>query len=106
MEIIRGTTPTISINILDEDINFEDISVIWINIAQNGKDVVDKATEDIEYDETYNQILVHLSQTDTLKLNPGSGLLQLRILLNDDTALASKPIKFNVVGVLKEGYIK
>ena len=106
MEIIRGTTPTISINILDEDINFEDISVIWINIAQNGKDVVDKATEDIEYDETYNQILVHLSQTDTLKLNPSSGLLQLRILITYDTAIASKPIKFNVVGVLKEGYIK
>ena len=50
-------------------------------------------------------VLVTLSQEDTLSFKSGTATVQLRILLYDGTAMASKEISMEVGRVTKDGEI-
>ena len=61
MQIIRGTTPTITINVKSE-LDFELITEIWLYIAQQNKVKVDKVIEDVTLnDEKKNNYLCSLT---------------------------------------------
>lgn len=105
MQLIRGTTPTITVNIKD-DIDLSQISQMWCYIYQGGVVKVDKDITDIsriDYDE--RQIFLRLSQEDTLGLIEGNALFQIRLLMRDDTALATLATQISIAEVYKGGEI-
>lgn len=106
MEIIRGTTPTIEITIKSE-LDFSTISQVWIYISQQNKVKIDKLISDVTFEPVDKIISVKLDQDDTLSLKAGiETLFQIRLLLNDDTALATVASKVNVIEIYKEGTIQ
>ena len=105
MEIIRGTTPTIEINI-KSDIDLSAVAQVWVYISQFDRVKVDKLIQDVEIQSEPKKILVRLEQTDTLKLESGSAMFQIRLLLEDGTALATVASGVSILQVYKGGVIE
>ena len=106
MQIIRGTTPTIVITVTSE-LDFTKIQQVWVYISQQNKVKVDKLISDVSFDPENKQISVRLEQDDTLALKANSeALFQIRLLLNDDTALATVASEVDVIEVYKGGVIE
>ena len=100
----RGTTPTLRFNV--PDITFSDINKVYVTFSQEGKNSIEFTKEQIQMDSESNQMSVTLSQHDTLKLNDRYKVsVQLRIKMNDGSALASQVFKLNVDEILKDGEI-
>lgn len=104
MSIIRGTTPTICANIKNE-LDLHDVTQVWFYISQQKKPKVDKTISDCEFDYENRKILVTLTQEDTLNLKAGDAIIQLRILLNDGTALANEGNDEDILEIYKQGVI-
>lgn len=104
MQLIRGTTPTITINV-KSDLDLSQIVSIWVYISQQNKVKVDKELTDVTIDTEHNQITVRLEQADTLELRAGDALFQIRLLLADTTALATIAQKITIIEVYKQGVI-
>lgn len=69
------------------------------------KDISDVTfIDDVEEDTCILQVT--LSQAETLKFNYGPASVQLRILLNDDTALASDEVPIVIKRIIKNGIIE
>lgn len=99
MEIIRGTTPPITIKF-----NFDasTITVLFLTIAQQDETIIEK-----ELDAGVvgaDNIVFTLSQAETLSLAPETALLQIRYRIGDG-AFATKLVDLNVSDVLKDGEI-
>ena len=106
MQIIRGTTPTIEITVKSE-LDFNTIQQVWVYISQQNKVKVDKLISDVTFDPEHDKISVLLSQEDTLGLKADiDTLFQIRLLLNDGTALATTASKVKVIEVYKGGVIE
>ena len=105
MQIIRGTTPSITITVTNEDIDLSTVSQVWVYIAQQNKPKVDKDIDDVVIDPENKTIVLRLEQTDTLNLRAGDAYFQIRMLLEDTTALATIAQKLTVVDVYKNGEI-
>lgn len=105
MQLIRGTTPTITINVTNEDLDLSTVSQIWVYIAQQNKAKVNKTIEDVTIDAENKTITLRLEQADTLALRAGDCYFQIRMLLEDTTALATIAQKLTVVEVYKGGEI-
>ena len=105
MKLIRGTTPTIQLNIKSED-DLTMVTQVWIYFTQNKKIKIDKKIEDVTIDAEHNAITLILSQDDTLALKANTDtLFQMRVLLSNDTALANIAMNVTVAEVYKEGVI-
>lgn len=105
MQLIRGTTPTITITVTSE-LDFTTIQQVWVYISQQNKVKIDKLISDVSFDTEEHQILVTLTQEDTLALKANSDtLFQIRLLLNDGTALATIATKVDVLEIYKNGVI-
>jgi len=104
MQITRGTTPTILINIKN-DIDMTTIHQVWIYISQQNKVKVDKEISDVDMDTEKRQISLRLEQEDTLALKSGDAFFQIRILLEDGTALATVANKISVIEIYKDGVL-
>jgi len=103
LTIQRGSTPTIKATI-PEDIDMASASVIWFSISQAGAVVIDKTTDDIEVDG--QEVTVSLTQAETLALMENvRGKAQIRLLMNDGTALPSRIRDVIVYGLVKDGVI-
>ena len=106
MQIIRGTTPTIVITVTSE-LDFTTIQQVWVYISQQNKVKVDKLISDVSFDIENKKISVRLEQEDTLALKANNeALFQIRLLLNDDTALATVASEVDVIEVYKGGVIE
>lgn len=106
LEIIRGTTPTITIKIKQE-LDFTTVTQIWVYITQKKVVKVDKVISDVTFDSENNQILAPLTQEDTLALKEDiDALFQFRILLNNGLVLGIKEIEAHIYGIGKEGKIQ
>ena len=106
MQIIRGTTPTITITVKSE-LDFTTIQQVWVYISQQNKVKIDKVISDVSFDPENKKIEVTLSQDDTLALKAGNeALFQIRLLLNNETALATVASKVTVIEVYKDGVIE
>ncbi len=104
MNIIRGTTPTITINIIN-DIDLTQATALWVYIYQQDKVKINKELSDVTIDAENRKILVTLSQADTLALAASSAIFQFRLLMSDGTALAIERIKISIEEIYKGGEI-
>ena len=104
MELTRGTTPTITINVKSE-VDLSQVVAIWVYISQNNKVKVDKVLSDVSFNVQARQIQLTLSQEDTLALKAGEALFQIRLLLSNQTALATIATKIKINEVYKGGVI-
>ena len=106
MQIIRGTTPTIVITITNE-MDLTTISEVWVFISQQNKVKVDKLLPDVQIDTENRKLSVKLEQEDTLNLKANyDTMFQIRMLLNDGTALATVATAIDVGEVYKGGVIE
>lgn len=106
MEIIRGTTPSIVISV-KTDIDLSEVSSVWIYISQQNKVRFNKELTDVEIDTSEKTITAKLDQEDTLALKAGvEAFFQIRLLMEDGTALATKAEKVPVLEVYKDGVIE
>lgn len=98
----RGTTPTICYNI---PIDTSLIDVSYITFSQAGEEVFTKELHDCNLGE--NSLTVTLTQEETLKLscNGKRVEMQIRLRLNDGTALASNIMTVEVEKTLLDGVI-
>ena len=104
MQLIRGTTPTIVITVQTE-LDLHQVSQVWIYLSQQNKVKVDKLISNVTFDYDHRIINVTLSQEDTLALRAGEALFQIRLLLMDDTALATIASNVEVIEIYKDGVI-
>ena len=92
--MIRGTTPTHVFNKLPVLSN--EIKEIWITYLQHGKEILTKDITEVSFvddpEEDTCIAEVTLSQEDTLLFGYGPATVQMRVLLIDDTALASDEV--------------
>lgn len=106
LKIIRGTTPTIEITIKNE-LDFSTIRQVWVYIAQQKKAKIDKEITDVVFDAENNKMSVTLTQEDTLSLKADTDtLFQIRLLLDNETALATVASSVTVIEVYKGGVIE
>lgn len=97
--MIRGTTPTIILN-LPMEIAFD---VLYITFNQNSNTVLEKTKDDVKMEKTV--IAIPLSQADTLAFDSDMPVkIQLRGKVGE-TAYASKLVKVSVNDILKDGEI-
>lgn len=97
----RGTTPTLKF-ILPFDTSL--LEEAWITLGQDGEEIVNKTLSDCTTDGTALSVL--LTQSDTLALSHEyRTFVQLRVLLADGTALASKTFKMKTKCIIKSGVI-
>lgn len=105
--MIRGTTPTHVFAKLP--VTSDKIAQLWVSYFQNGKEILMKDltsatfSDDPEEDTCIAEI--HLTQEDTLLFKQGMTTVQLRLLLTDETALASDEVPLPVRRVIKDGVI-
>ena len=106
LEIIRGTTPTITIK-LKQELDFTTVTQVWVYITQKKVVKIDKEVTDVTLDAENNQILAPLTQEDTLALKADMDtFFQFRILLNNGLALGIKGIAADIYETYKEGKIQ
>ena len=110
LEFIRGTTPTIIVDI-DDDIDLSIIKQVWMYIWQSKKLVVDKILSDVTIDPINKIITLRLSQDDTLACKEGEAIMQIRLLLDDDagsddSALANVGWPVKIYEIYKGGVIE
>lgn len=106
LHIIRGTTPTIEI-VIKNDIDLSAVLEVWVYIAQQNKVKIDKLFSDVTIDEESRIISVTLDQEDTLALKADQdAVFQVRMLLENGTALATEAAKVVVKEVYKGGVIE
>lgn len=105
--MIRGTTPTHTFQF--DKIEPEDLSVIKIYYAQQGKELFVKTKDDCVFStkETEDGIVylaaVTLTQEETLMFRPKYEVsIQLRVLTADNRSLASKEYKVPVFDVIND----
>lgn len=98
----RGTTPTLKFNIDSELIDLNTIKEVWISFDNPTKTTFTK--KDVIIDAENKQILLTLSQSDTLKFSGKVGV-QLRFLTEDDMAFATPVQTVQFEGLIKGGVI-
>lgn len=97
----RGTTPTLKF-ILPFDAGL--LKEAWITLGQDNEEIVNKTLSDCTTDGTTLSVL--LTQSDTLALSHEyRTYVQLRVLLTDGTALASKTFKMRTNYIIRNGVI-
>ncbi len=97
----RGTTPTLKFN-LPFDTSL--IDEVWVTLGQDDEAVVNKTLSDCTADG--KSLTVKLTQSDTLALSSEERTyVQLRVLLTDGTALASKTFKVKTKYIIRNGVI-
>lgn len=108
MAIIRGTTPTLTFHVKNEQLDLNEIAEIWITFrTKAGVKVKDKtySKEDVTIDAAEHTIELFLSQEDTLDFTDTNMVVQLRVRFDDDLAYASNIMDIQIGHILKEGVI-
>lgn len=98
----RGTTPFHRFT-LPEGMSGNDFEVLYITYSQNSHTIMEKEKTQMLFDG--NEVIVHLSQEDTLCFDPGPVKIQLRAKQPDGQAVASNIISTTAKEVLKDGEI-
>ena len=103
--MIRGTTPTLLFNLPFSASIIKSAEITIKYVDELKKILLTKTLEDCELGE--NSIRTKLTQEETLQFPaPAITLVQLRILTNDGTALATEPYKVSVKKLLADEVIE
>lgn len=94
--MIRGTTPTHTFRLSIETSSIIEVRITYVQL---GKTVIEKTEEDVRMGE--KSISLTLTQEESLKFRAGSEVeVQLKVLTNVGTVLASPVISLNVDKIL------
>ena len=96
----RGTTPTLEFSI---PYAASDIKNGYITFAQHHRPVFEIGMEAMQLQD--GKLTVTLTQQQTLLLCPDDVMVQIRLLLEGDQAVASQLMELHVQDVLKDGVI-
>ena len=106
--IIRGTTPTLTFNVKNEQMDLTEVAQVWITFkTKSGVKLIEKTYDinDVTIDAVEKTITLSLTQEDTLAFGDSNLLVQVRLRMNDDMAFASAIIETTIGHILKEGVI-
>lgn len=108
MQIIRGTTPTITAHVRS-NINLNNVSA-WVYIYQQGEIIVDRTvvgdgSGEIQIDPTEKTIKIKLTQAETLRLKADVGAIYQIRLKRGSTAYASLAANIAIKEIYKGGTI-
>lgn len=104
LDLCRGTTPVVTIQIEDEDYDMTQIDECHVAIQNNsGRNL--KIFTDCDLDDVNKTISFMLSQEDTLNYEKGYIDLQVRVRYKDGTADASDIFTGTMKQILEEGVI-
>lgn len=103
-EIIRGTTPVISV-VVGDTIDFDQVDELKVSIKQGSSIKISKKKADVSIDTATGTISFRLTQKETLQFERGKAAQQLRVRMSDNTALATKPEQLDIIDVLEGGEI-
>ncbi len=99
----RGTTPKLTFNV---HFDVSRINVLWITFKQGSKIKFEKQFSDCVIVTEKNQIIVNLTQQETLSLNANTDLnIQIRVGFKNGKRAASKLITTYVDEILHDGEI-
>ena len=104
LDLCRGTTPTVVIQVEDEDYDMTLIDVCHVTI-QNDSGRNQKIFSDCSLDNENKTISFVLSQEDTLNYEKGMINLQVRVKYKDGKADASDIFTGTMKQILEEGTI-
>lgn len=94
--MIRGTTPTHTFRLSIETSSIIEVRITYVQL---GKTVIEKTEKDVRMGE--KNISLTLTQEESLKFRAGSQVeVQLKVLTNVGTVLASPVISLNVDKIL------
>lgn len=96
----RGTTPTLEFSI---PYTASEIKNGYITFAQHHRPVFEIGMDGMQIQD--KKITVTLSQQQTLLLCPDDTMIQIRLLLDGNQAVASQLMELHVQDVLKDGVI-
>jgi hypothetical protein len=108
MAIIRGTTPTLTFHVKNEQLDLNDIAEIWVTFkTKAGVRPKEKTFDinDVVIDAEEKTVELYLTQEDTLFFSDSAVWVQLRVRFNSDLAYASSIIDVDIDNILKEGVI-
>lgn len=100
----RGTTPTLTIK-LHTTLLLDQIEAIWLTFETTRDEDITFTEDDMIIDADNSQLIVKLSQEDTLALKPGTCKVQLRIRMSNENAYVTREKQIIVHDILKEGVI-
>ena len=106
--IIRGTTPTLTFNVKNENMDLTEVAEVWITFkTKPGVRLKEKTYDinDVVIDAVEKTITLSLSQEDTLYFADNKILVQVRMRMNNDMAFASAIIETSIGQILKDGVI-
>ncbi|MBO7695425.1 MAG: hypothetical protein J6T10_22600 [Methanobrevibacter sp.] len=100
--MVRGTTPTLILK-LNTDLDVGNMKQIWVTF----KSIMNEVTLSKNDIRVINEsdLIISLSQEQTLKFTEGIVSVQVRLLTPDNKAYATKIKTINMSNVLKEGVI-
>lgn len=85
--MFQGTTPTLTLT-FDEEIDFSDAKSVVVTFATDyNKKITEKSDDEITLDR--NVISINFTQEETLAFMPGPTLVQVNVLFEDGSRLAS-----------------
>lgn len=96
----RGTTPTLEFSI---PYAASDIKNGYVTFSQHRRPVFEVGLEAMQLQD--GKLTVTLTQRQTLSLEPDDVVVQIRLLLEGDQAVASQLMEVHVQDVLKDGVI-
>lgn len=108
MAIIRGTTPTLTFHVKNEQLDLDEIAEVWVTFKTKAGVRPKEKTYDINdvvIDAAEHTIELYLSQEDTLYFSDASILVQLRVRFDSDLTYASSIMDVQIGQILKEGVI-
>ena len=105
--IVRGTTPTIVFKV-KADLDLDNLAEVWITFKSKTNASMPNKTytkNDVVIDNDAHEILLSLSQEDTLNFEGSQMQVQLRLRMFNGSAYASKIMETSIGDILKEGVI-
>ena len=101
--MIRGTTPTL---VFHTPYKGDMVASGFITFTQRGDILLDIPISDSSVEVSNNAIALTLTQAQTLMFDPqGKNLVQIRLVLEDGSVVASNIVTISVGKILKDGEI-
>lgn len=96
MNILQGTTPTLTITVDTDDFNVSDVTELELAI-KNGSTLNLYGLSDVTLDSTENTIAYQFTEAETLALDPKNNLVyQLRFMFSDGSIVGTNALSIRV----------
>lgn len=101
----RGTTPTLQLILLTDDIDFSQTAGIWVTLKSPCIEMTFSG-EEVDFDAGEGKAYIRMTQEQTLSLGFGKVKVQARILMDDGMAYATDIAEVEVRDILMEGVLE